>query len=1040
MYIFLQTFEKLKALKSFVSFAVNNTHLIMIPIQLTLEGLYSYQERQKINFENLTEAGLFGIFGSVGSGKSSILEAISFALYGETERLNARDKRTYNMMNLKSNKSLIEFDFINYENKKFRATREFKRNSKNFEDVKTPNVTFYEWKNENWIPLEHSSAEKIIGLSYANFKRTIIIPQGQFKEFLELGATERTTMMKEIFNLQKFDLKDNVSALNSKNKSELDQLEGQLKGFEEVNEEQISVQKENLKTEKQKFDEIQTVFKQTEEKYLKLKNLKDYFADLSSKKSDFEKLTAQKVEFDILETETEVYDRVFRIFMPLISEKNKLAKELDDQNRNKEVQTEILQKTEVQFENNKNKLLAIKPKYEALAQSKIQETDLNFILQMLKFSEEIETLKERTKKGSEKVKEVEAKQILIQKKIEELIKNAEVLKPKKLDSNLILNVGNWFSDKKKLQESLQNQTEKTVTKKTEIERISEELKPFEIKSETFKNDFKIQIETLENKRKILAEKRNHLEVQQKLAHFANELHDGESCPLCGALEHPNIVHFDDVNSDLNDILKQIEQLEIQKENMQKKSLEIDKILDRKKIFEEQLKSEEEILKQIQTQIAEHSKSFIWKEFSAENQTDFEEKRLQSFSIEKQIDELNQQISLEQKNSDKEREHLDSYNKALEKFRLDEAKKEEQIRSNEANLKVLQWLDYQEKTFVEVEEIFTKLSKSNHETEENYKQLIKEEKELSPKLAEQKTIVSQLEKRISELEKEISENITSLEKALTEQKFSDLEEITGILKQEINIQEARGRIQEFKVRFETLKNLISDLENKLKDFSFDEEEFSATENQFKIFENDLKSANDSVVKISSEIERLEKEFKKKENLLLDLATVQKRRENLGIMQNLFNGAGFVRYISSIYLRQLCDHANVRFHKMTRNQLSLQLNENNDFEIIDYLNEGRSRSVKTLSGGQAFQVSLSLALALAESVQTNAQSEKNFFFIDEGFGTQDVESVNVVFETLMNLQKENRIVGIISHVEELKEKIPVSLHITKDEERGSLIEVV
>ena len=159
-----------------------------------------------------------------------------------------------------------------------------------------------------------------------------------------------------------------------------------------------------------------------------------------------------------------------------------------------------------------------------------------------------------------------------------------------------------------------------------------------------------------------------------------------------------------------------------------------------------------------------------------------------------------------------------------------------------------------------------------------------------------------------------------------------------------------------------------------------------------------------------------------------------------MTNLFKGAGFVQYISSIYLRQLCDHANVRFHRMTRNQLSLQLNENHDFEIIDYLNEGRSRSVKTLSGGQSFQVSLSLALALAESVQTHAQSEKNFFFIDEGFGTQDLESVNIVFETLMNLQKENRIVGIISHVEELKEKIPVSLNITKDEERGSLIEIV
>ncbi|MCD0479649.1 SMC family ATPase [Chryseobacterium sp. LC2016-29] len=1012
----------------------------MIPIQLTLEGLYSYQERQKINFENLTEAGLFGIFGSVGSGKSSILEAISFALYGETERLNSRDKRAYNMMNLKSNKSYIEFDFINFENKKFRATREFKRNSKNFEDVKTPTVTFYEWKNENWIPLEHSNAEKLIGLSYPNFKRTIIIPQGQFKEFLELGATDRTNMMKEIFSLQRFDLQNNISVLNSKNRSELDQLEGQLKGFEEVNEEQILIQKDNLKIEQQKFEDAKIQFKKIEEKYIKLKRLKEDFEILNQKKSEFEKLNQQKKEIDILETKTEVFDKVFRIFTPLIFEKNKLQKEISEQQKNKETQFKIVQETEIRFEDVKNKLSAIQPKFEALNQSKTQENDLSLILQMQKFSGEIETLKERTKKGSEKVKEVETHQKLFQQKIEDFSKNAELLKPKKLDSNLLLNVGNWFSEKKKLKENLQNQTGKIDSIKIEVGKISEDLRPFEINPETFRNDFKTQTETLENQKKTLSEKRNHLEVQQKLAHFANELHDGESCPLCGALEHPNIVEFDDVNSELNEIQKKIDQLEIQKDQIQKQSLEIEKILDRKKIFEEQQKSEEENLKQIQTQIEEHLKNFSWTEFNSENQNDFEEKRQQSFAIEKQIEELNQQIGLEQKNLEKERENLDNYNKALEKFRLDEAKKEEQIKTNESNLKVLSWLDYEKKPIAETEEIYNKLSQSNRETEENYQKLNKEKEEISPKLTEQKTIVDQLEKRISELEKEISDNKILIENSLSGQKFSTLEEILQILAQEINAQETRNQIQQFRIQFEIVKNDILNLETKLKDFSFDEEQFAETENQFKAFENDLKIVNDSVVKIATEIERLEKEFKRKEDLLKDLSQLQKRAENLKIMTNLFKGAGFVQYVSSIYLRQLCDHANVRFHRMTRNQLSLQLNENSDFEIIDYLNEGRSRSVKTLSGGQAFQVSLSLALALAESVQTNAQSEKNFFFIDEGFGTQDLESVNIVFETLMNLQKENRIVGIISHVEELKEKIPVSLNITKDEERGSLIEIV
>lgn len=1012
----------------------------MIPIQLTLEGLYSYQERQKIDFQNLTEAGLFGIFGSVGSGKSSILEAISFALYGETERLNARDKRTYNMMNLKSNRSYIEFDFINYENKKYRATREFRRNSKNFEDVKTSNVVFYEWKNENWIPLEHSNSEELIGLSYANFKRTIIIPQGQFKEFLELGATERTNMMKEIFSLQRFDLQNNVSTLNIKNRSELDQLEGQLKGFEEVNEEQISVQKELLKVEQQKFEDTQKVFKETEEKYSKLKNLKDEVELLRQKKINFEQLTLQKAEIDILATKTETYDRTFRVFTPLISEKNKLEKEISDQQKNKEEQSKILQQTEIQFEDIKHKLVAIQPKYDALSESKVQENDLSLLLQMLKFSEEIEILKERTEKGSKKVKEVEAQQKSIQQKIEELSKNAERLKPKKLDSNLLLHVGNWFLERKKLDETLKLQLEKVALKKTETEKISEELQPFNINPEIFRNDSEVQAEALEQQKKVLSEKRNHLEVQQKLAHFANELHDGESCPLCGALEHPNIVEFDDVNSELNEIQKQIAQIEIQKENLQKQSLEIEKILDRKKIFEDQLKSEEESLQQIKNTVEEHIKNFSWKEFDAENPGDFEEKRQQSFSIEKQMDELNQQIGLEQKNLDKERENLDSYNKALEKFRLDEAKKGEQIKTNEANLKALQWIDYQKKSITEVEEIFTQLSQSNLATEQNYQQFIKEEKEISPKLAEQKTMVSQLEKRISELEKEIADNKDLIEKALSEQQFNTLDEVRQILVQEINVQETRNTIQQFRIQFETLKNSILELEGKLQDFSFNEEEFATVEQQFRSYENDLKVVNNSVVKISTEIERLEKEFKKKEDLLKNLVQLQKRAENLKSMTNLFKGAGFVQYVSSIYLRQLCDHANVRFHRMTRNQLSLQLNENNDFEIIDYLNEGRSRSVKTLSGGQAFQVSLSLALALAESVQSNAQSASNFFFIDEGFGTQDLESVNVVFETLMNLQKENRVVGIISHVEELKEKIPVALNIRKDEERGSLIELM
>ncbi|PKF72376.1 SbcC/MukB-like Walker B domain-containing protein, partial [Chryseobacterium sp. PMSZPI] len=609
----------------------------------------------------------------------------------------------------------------------------------------------------------------------------------------------------------------------------------------------------------------------------------------------------------------------------------------------------------------------------------------------------------------------------------------------KLDTALLSNIGNWFIQHKNFKKSQQEQTEKNKKLQQQIDLIFEELKPFNFKKD-FKEDFKVQRETLETRKKEFSQKLDHLKIQKELSRFANELHDGEDCPLCGSKEHPNIVEFHDVNTELQEIQEQLATTEQEILKIQKMEAEIEKILDRKKIFEDQLTAEQKELHQLQKDLEIHIQQFIWTPFSPDHEDEFEKKRTDSFALDKKIEEIERNLVLERETLDKEGKLLEKYKTALEAFKLEEATKQEQININRSHLKVLDWHNYEQKNVPEIEIAYQKLVQSNIEIEQNYQKTSQQEKILAPKLAEQKAIVSQSEKQILELEKEISNNNETVDKALAAQKFKDFKEVEQILRLEINIELARAQIQKFKIDFETLKKVIEGLELKLKGLAFNDEQYSLTEKQFNEAHQELKQVNDSVVKMGSEVERLEKEYRKKGELLTQLAALQKRSDNLKLMINLFKGAGFVQYVSSIYLRQLCDHANVRFHKMTRNQLSLQLNENNDFEIIDYLNEGRSRSVKTLSGGQAFQVSLSLALALAESVQSNAQADKNFFFIDEGFGTQDTESVNIVFETLTNLMKENRIVGIISHVEELKEKIPTALNIVKDEERGSLIQII
>lgn len=413
----------------------------MIPKKLTIEGLYSYQESQSIDFENLTDAGLFGIFGNTGSGKSSILEAISYVLYGKTERLNQGDKQTYNMMNLKSNRFYIEFDFLNYEHKLFRATREVKRNLKNFESVYTPSVVFYESINDEWIPLKNSNSEDILGLSYDNFKRTIIIPQGQFREFLELKPTARTQMLKEIFQLHKFDLHDKTSRLNSENRTNLDQLEGQLKAFENVSKEEIEEKNKALLDAKVIQTDIQKKYDEINEKFQNLKSIKEDFDKLQQRKKDFEELKKQENNIRTLQNKIIEFEEVFKVFDALLKEKKNLKSEFLKKSDEKKKTDKTLSEIKEEIKKTESELGEILPYFESLPQKRHEERDLKFIIQILNFNNEIRKLKERTHNGKTEVLNTKDEIKTIQEVIENSKNEIASLKSNLIKSDLLLDVG-----------------------------------------------------------------------------------------------------------------------------------------------------------------------------------------------------------------------------------------------------------------------------------------------------------------------------------------------------------------------------------------------------------------------------------------------------------------------------------------------------------------------------------------------------------------------------------------------------------------------
>ena len=371
----------------------------MIPIALTLQGLYSYRGKQIIDFTKLTQDGLFGIFGSVGSGKSSILEAISFALYEESERLNARENRNYNMMNLKSNELLIDFEFRSNTDTIYRFVVRGKRNSKKFEDVRSFDRTAYKKEADQWLPIDPKTIEEITGLNYKNFRRTIIIPQGRFQEFLQLNASDRTTMLKELFNLSKYELSDKVARLETKNNAAVQRVQGQLEEVGEIKPERIAELKKNTLELKVAIDGLKQELALSQQQDQDLDNLKVLSGKITEQTKVFGVLQNNQDSFELLEREVKVYESFSFIFKSDLEQLKvvdfSLQKGINELAQNKNDQNELL-KHSAQL---KTAFEVLKIEYDSRERLIQESEEIKKYVEVRKSKRLITSLTQRSEKG-----------------------------------------------------------------------------------------------------------------------------------------------------------------------------------------------------------------------------------------------------------------------------------------------------------------------------------------------------------------------------------------------------------------------------------------------------------------------------------------------------------------------------------------------------------------------------------------------------------------------------------------------------------------
>jgi exonuclease SbcC len=1019
----------------------------MIPVKLTIEGLYSYQSRQVIDFTQLCDARIFGIFGSVGSGKSSILEAITFSIYGRTDRLNlSGDNRTYNMMNLRSSKLFIEFIFCDgRENNEYKAVVTGRRNSKRFEDIPKFDRSSYIKRDGEWSPLDAENAlEKVIGLNYDNFKRTVIIPQGKFQEFLQLKDSERTAMMKELFNLDKFELSNKVVSVEKKTFEKLTNLRGKLEQLGEISPEQV----DNLQ---KSYDEADKELKvlMSELELLRTRcnaadKLKEKSQRLNAVTEQLSALNSKKDEMDSKQKSLDEYIQCITIFKEILNRYK--GKELEHRNSITEQQklTELLTVS-------REKLNSINLQYDkAKADFDNRETlaekqrELNRLLEARGKQKSVDDNQSRLKKGRDIVEKTEADKLQISKQLE--IKRAELteLRKQRKDITVLSEINSWFKDNTQFNKQLDG-VEKELKNLNADKEGKEQLYrdrfgnvfPDEVVPERnqFNDYVTVTQKQMSDDQKVIQNQYEHKLVEKELGVLANDLEDGKACPLCGSENHPVKWSADGFDIALKELIDKKNQLTNRIELVSNLRNEVNNIEYSLTEITKGISAKNRQIDEIKSAITDHSAKFIWTDYNRDDAVKVKEDIEKSKRTEEQITQLDKLIETEEKRYRDAEANLDKYRSGLEKI---EREVQQLLTERDTLLKDIKVIDadsYIDNQQIEVDN--RNFAERYKAIGELYESVTKERDKCVGSISKTEGQLQLLNDNIVKLKRNLDEIDTELKKLLGESNYNSNQEVEDVLNRNTDVKAVQQQIDSYTKTLFSLnaekRTLSEDLDNN----NYNEKEHQELSSQLKERDSIAQQKQRALGELFKELTSLKKDLETNRELVKDITALEKRHENIRLLKGLFKGSGFVNYVSSVHLQQLCVAANERFFKLTNQKLQLELTDDNKFSVRDFMNGGNVRNIKTLSGGQTFQAALSLALALSDNIQRYNGTGHNFFFLDEGFGSLDKKSLAMVFESLKSLRKENRVVGVISHIEEMQQEIGACLIVDNDEETGSSI---
>ena len=995
----------------------------MKPIKLSIEGVFSYRTRQEIDFTKLSSEGIFGIFGNTGSGKSSIVEAIIFALYGKIERVSGKQ---IDLINLQSNKAVIDFEF-EVSGKAYRVVVNLTRTSSGHSTKKL----FYQKQEGQYRAMEEKiSGEQLTGLSYDNFCRVVIIPQGKFQDFLTLTSGERTKMLKEIFpSLKKYDLSNTLRAMREETEGMQKEKMGQLNSYSEYTIEALNERKEQYAVVEQQYKDLEILIKNLKEDLDSRKTLFDAFKKQEELSQNFNRLKLNEENISALKDRLDQYRKTNRVFGSLLTK-------YDDLLLRKKRTSDLLSELSLQVADLEKKKQSLEEELAALQkeneQTPLQQQEADNLKTLADLRELESTMAILDKKMRDDQKRLEnGKACVAAEENKKQNKEKEIAdkESRLLNAEEFRSVRDWFAKNQRLNEDLarlRKENQDLCKKKNDCLSPFGDISPDNPEAELQQRlqDTEEQISKAEN---LLSD----YNVKQALCQYSKALSSNEPCPLCGSLSHPHPAELADVDEHLKQIKSTIRDLKARKETLEKAVASLD-------FYSKQIQSKQEQINSLQQDIETHKRQFVWANYLGKSSLEITQMENEDIRLQNELKELRSALAAIDRNIRKYSEALKQIENSVEQSRNALTKhqgRKEELGKNLSEEFVLQYAQVDVNQLNEQrQKLLAVLEKRNAVLAERNAVLSKQNAVLFQREGERNSCKQNLETIIGETDKCESE----IERQIACGGFQSLESVRQILSSSFDEDDAQTQIDNFNRQMIEFSSQLAALSEQTsgKDQPA-EENIKSDEQTLSQKEKEFKSCIANKGGIEKEINLFETKLSQKTELEKEMKKAEARLDALNKLSQMFKGDKFIQFISTVYLEQLCAKANERLQIITNNKFAIRYWEEN-FEVIDNLNSGKTRSLKTLSGGQIFQASLCMALALVDTIRLNSDTREDFFFLDEGFGTQDNESIELIFKSLVSLRQENKIVGLISHSEILKEKISYNIAVRLDQNEGSLIE--